>query len=125
MCDGTALEALQRRSYDLHHELARQLDGASSYNFRSLQAFSIDFGDRTAGAHEGSTEQSEHATAGPAHRPSWLSDCVHMQRMRRAPPGTTAQVNPRKFTQTIASAAVQAGARLLEGKAGRVVGVSV
>ena len=123
MCDGTAMEALQRRSFDLHAHLAsaQQLDGKSNYDYRELEAFSIDFGDRAAGgAHEADAPEQP-----VAHRPRWLSDDVCMRQMHRAPPGTTAQLHPRKFTETVVRAAERAGACVLVGGAGHVQGISV
>jgi glycine/D-amino acid oxidase-like deaminating enzyme len=114
MSDGMALEALQRRSFDLHVQLAQELDGAQSWNFRHVDAFSIDLDGCPA------FPSAQEA----AQRPSWLREGVMMQRCRSATAGTAAQVHPKKFCEAMASAAELAGVRKLLGVAGRVTAIS-
>jgi glycine/D-amino acid oxidase-like deaminating enzyme len=117
-CAGTPLDALARRSFHLHAELASDLSG--------------DWGHRAMSAYSGFVMPDRDARG---HRPSeldWLSDGV-MIAGRIGAPDTTAIVHPRKFTTGMMEAAQKLGAELRRARVtgiirhadGRVRGVEV
>jgi glycine/D-amino acid oxidase-like deaminating enzyme len=115
-CDGTPLEALARRSFDLHAELAERLGNA--WGYRRLVTWGGVGGHGRAGRRAG-------AEIG------WLSDTVAVTRALGSPE-TTAQVHPAAFTAATMRAAEAHGATLRLGQVtgiaagdGRVTGVEV
>ena len=95
-CDGTPLQSLARRSFDLHAELAERL--GNDWGYRRLQTF-------------GGVAPLRH------HRPQtlgWLSERVRVGQ-RLGSPETTAQVHPARFTQALMRAAERNGAELRVG----------
>jgi glycine/D-amino acid oxidase-like deaminating enzyme len=104
-CAGTPLDALARRSFELHAALASEVAG--DWGYRGMSAFSgIVVGDSDARRRERS-------------RLSWLSDGVLIA-SRLSTPDTTAIVHPFKFTSAIMQAAQAHGATLRNG---RVTGI--
>jgi glycine/D-amino acid oxidase-like deaminating enzyme len=104
-CAGSPLDALARRSFDLHAELARELAG--------------DWGHRPMTAWSGFVVPDRHPQR---HAPSdidWLSDGVGIAG-RLGTAETTAIVHPRKFTAGMMRAAETHGAELRHG---RVTGI--
>jgi len=104
-CAGSPLDALARRSFHLHAELARELPG--------------DWGHRPMSAYSGFVTPGRDISR---HMPSeldWLSDGV-MIAGQIGTPDTTAIVHPRKFTAGMMAAAERLGA---EVRRGRVTGV--
>ena len=100
-CAGTALDALARRSFDLHAALPRQIDGEWAY--QRMSAYSgIVVADRNVRNHV------------PA-KLDWLSDRVVIAQ-RLGTTETTAIVHPRKFTLAVMGAAQSTGAQLLKGQ---------
>jgi glycine/D-amino acid oxidase-like deaminating enzyme len=95
-CDGTRLEALARRSFALHSELARGLHD--------------DWGDTFSGSVSDVVHGADLGLGG-----SWLSANVRLDR-RLGSPDTTAQVHPGQFTLAMMKAAGSTGARLLIGE---------
>ena len=118
MCDGGPLEALMRQSFDLHTSLARELGGEASYGYRTVDALSIHFGSGT-----GHREPSAFDDPRPLTRPGWLSEGVEAVRCPKTAQGTAAQLHPQQFTAALAQAADAAGATVVSGEGGRVVGV--
>lgn len=117
-CDGTPLEALARRSFALHAQLADELAGEpdDDWCYRRMTTFGGVSGDGTL--------REDHVPALP-----WLSDRVAIGQ-RLGGPETTAQVHPGLFTQAIMRAAEAHGAGLRIGEVtgllrsdGRVRGV--
>jgi glycine/D-amino acid oxidase-like deaminating enzyme len=104
-CAGSPLDALARRSFELHAALLQELAGDWAYQRMS--------------AYSGTVVADHDHRAGSA-RPGWLCDCVKIAG-RLGTPETTAIVHPRKFTSAIMSAAQGNGAQLL---AGRVTGIA-
>jgi glycine/D-amino acid oxidase-like deaminating enzyme len=112
-CDGTPLQALARRSFDMHAELAARLD--SDWGYRRVTTY-------------GGFAPLRHR--GP-NALGWLSPRVAIgQRLGSAE--TTAQVHPAKFTAALMRAAGEreAGLRIgrvtgLDTGAGRVTGVEI
>lgn len=104
-CAGSALDALARRSFALHAELAREIDGDWSY--RGTNAYSgVVVADRDARRHAPSALD-------------WLSDGIVVSH-RIGTPETTACVHPRKFTTAMIRAAQEHGAQV---RLGRVTGL--
>ncbi|HTC99658.1 MAG TPA: FAD-dependent oxidoreductase [Bradyrhizobium sp.] len=104
-CTGTPLDALARRSFHLHAELASELSG--------------DWGHRPMSAYSGFVIPDDDARR---HEPSeldWLSEDV-MIAGRIGTPDTTAIVHPRKFTAGMMAAAERLGA---EFRRGRITGI--
>src|SRR3954454_6004772 len=85
-CDGTPVQALARRSFDLHAELADRL--GIDWNYRRLMTY-------------GGFAPLRHR--GP-HAPGWLSERVAVGR-RLGSAETTAQVHPARFTTAMMRAA--------------------
>ncbi len=113
-CDGGPLEALARRSFALHAELADALPG--DWGYRRLETYS-GFGSLRPGAGRSH------------HEHDWLSDRVKLGR-RLGGPETTAQIHPARFTEAMMRGA--AGAKLRIGEVtglvrseARVTGVEV
>ena len=107
-CDGSALGRLARRSFNLHAELAAELDG-SRWGYRRLDAWSV-----LAGARRGPGRGR--AVSGPA----WLEERVVFQG-QLGTPTTTAQVHPARFTEAMLQAAVGMGAELRLGRVTDIV----
>jgi glycine/D-amino acid oxidase-like deaminating enzyme len=99
-CRGSALDALARRSFDLHAELAEAL--GNPWGYRRLETF----------AGHASANGSAHG-AGPR---SWLSAEVTLTG-RIGSPQTTAIVEPRGFTRGLMRAAQELGATVRTGAA--------
>src|SRR5438128_5273648 len=104
-CAGTPLDALARRSFELHAVLQKEV--GSDWSYRRMSAYSgVVVRDRSAHPH------------GPAGL-DWLSDGIIIT-SRLGTPETTAIVPPRTFTSAMMSAARGLGAKL---HAGRVTGL--
>jgi glycine/D-amino acid oxidase-like deaminating enzyme len=97
-CRGSGLDALARRSFDLHAELAEAL--GNPWGYRRLETFA---GHASA--------NGDARGAGP--RP-WLSAGVTVTG-RIGSPQTTALVEPRAFTRGLMRAARDLGAQLISG----------
>jgi glycine/D-amino acid oxidase-like deaminating enzyme len=106
-CDGTALEALARRSFALHARLPEEI--GDDWGYRRLTTYG---GDATA--------QQSGRMAGRANSISWLADDVSVNR-RLGSTDTTAQVHPGLFTVALMHAAQALGAEL---RIGQVTGVA-
>jgi 2-polyprenyl-6-methoxyphenol hydroxylase-like FAD-dependent oxidoreductase len=98
-CRGSALDALARRSFDLHAELAETL--AIPWGYRRLETFA---GHASANG----------SARGVAPRP-WLSAEVTLTG-RIGSPQTTALVEPRGFTRGLMRAAEQRGRDAARGR---------
>jgi glycine/D-amino acid oxidase-like deaminating enzyme len=114
-CDGTPLQPLARRSFDLHAELAARL--GNCWGYRRLI---------TWGGVGGHGREQRGATD-----IAWLSGNVAATRALGSP-ATTAQVNPAAFTAAMMRAAEAQGATLRLGRVtglatsgGRVTGVEI
>jgi len=117
-CDGTALQALARRSFALHGELPRRIGG--DWGYRRLS---------TSGGVAGFRNPVRPRGAGGTF--GWLSDGVAVNQALGSPE-TTAQVHPALFTAAMMRAAEAQGAKLCAGRVtglvttgGRVGGVEV
>jgi glycine/D-amino acid oxidase-like deaminating enzyme len=100
-CAGSPLDALARRSFDLHAALPNQIAG--DWGFRPMTAYSGFV-----------VPESEPRRNTPAAL-HWLSDGVVIEH-RLSTTETTAIVNPRKFTSAVMSAAQEHGAELRRGQ---------
>jgi glycine/D-amino acid oxidase-like deaminating enzyme len=104
-CAGTPLDALARRSFQIHADLPHEIGGDWAYQrMTAYSGFVVP--DRDARRHV------------PAHL-AWLSDGVVIAD-RLGTPDTTAIVHPRKFTSAMMSAAQRHGSQLSPG---RVTGI--
>lgn len=101
-CDGGPLEALARRSFALHAELAQKLD--DTWGYRRLTTYS-GHGNAKASARQRRT----------AADLAWLSSTVALA-SRLGTTETTAQVNPGAFTNAMMRAAQAHGADLRIGE---------
>lgn len=97
-CRGSALDALARRSFDLHAELAETLGNPWSY--RRLETYA---------GHAAENGRVRNAASLP-----WLSGRVELTG-RIGSPATTALVEPRAFTTGLMKAAEAEGATLRHG----------
>jgi glycine/D-amino acid oxidase-like deaminating enzyme len=100
-CAGTPLDALARRSFQLHAELADELSG--------------DWGHRPMSAYSGFVVPDRNAHGHKTSELDWLSDRVRIAG-RIGTPDTTAIVHPRKFTAGMMTAAERLGAALHRGR---------
>jgi glycine/D-amino acid oxidase-like deaminating enzyme len=105
-CAGTPLDALARRSFDLHAALVDELAGDWAYQRMSAYAGSVASARATARA------------GWPTLR--WLTEAVKING-RLGTPDTLAIVHPHKFTSAIMSAAQGTGAKV---RLGRVTGIT-
>jgi glycine/D-amino acid oxidase-like deaminating enzyme len=105
-CDGSPLEALARRSFELHAHLPEQIGG--DWGYRRLTTYS--------GI---SASRGRVYRRGP-HNLDWLSDGVILDR-RLGSTETTAQVHPGAFTAALMRAAEAQGAELRIGRITNVV----
>lgn len=119
-CQGSPLDALARRGFALHGELAARL--GEDWGYRRLDTLGVLASDRR-----------DYSAQGRLTRPDWLGTevAVHGQLGTEA---STAQVHPGEFTRAMMAAAVARGAEprygAVEGVAlspdgGRAVGVLV
>jgi glycine/D-amino acid oxidase-like deaminating enzyme len=105
-CAGSPLDALARRSFALHAELAARIDDDWSY--------------RRMTAYGGFVARDSDARRHEPAALDWLSAGTVITH-RLGTPDTTASVNPRKFTTAIMRAAQQHGAQV---RPGRVTGLA-
>jgi len=99
---GTPVDALARASFELHRELAEEL-GAERLGYRPMDTL------MTAAAEEGSLERHRRLP-----NPDWLDGNVVAHEVIGGP-GTTAQVDPLRFTRALIETAVDHGAELATG----------
>jgi glycine/D-amino acid oxidase-like deaminating enzyme len=104
-CAGSPLDALARRSFALHAQLAEEIAG--------------DWGHRPMSAYSGYVASDRDSRGSTPSALDWLSDGVVIGQ-RIGTPETTAIVHPRKFTSGIMNAALANGAEL---RAGRITGM--
>ena len=97
-CDGTPVEPLAHRSFDLHQQWADEL--ANPYGFRLINTFS------TAMSQRRNIAASDTRTVA-----SWLSDRAGHRR-QLGDTTTTAQLEPLAFTTSLVEAACAKGAKL-------------
>ena len=100
-CNGSPLASLARRSFELHAELASELDGR--WGYRRLETSSV-----VASARRSPGSASRLAA------PDWVAREA-MVRQRLGTAATTAQVHPAEFTRGMMEAAIARGARLRIG----------
>ena len=98
-CDGTPLQGLARRSFDLHAELAREV--GADWGYRRLDTYS-GYGAARAAATGG----------GDGRWPAWLADRVTVDR-QLGTTRTTGQVVPAAFTTAMMRAAEARRMRIL------------
>jgi glycine/D-amino acid oxidase-like deaminating enzyme len=101
-CDGTPLAPLARRSFALHADLARTIDG--DWGYRRLATYGGAAGRRRPNRRRGND-----------YSLGWLGRDVTVSQ-RLGSPETTAQVHPRRFTEAMMRAAQAQGARLRAGE---------
>lgn len=99
---GTPLDELARASFGLHRELAEEL-GADRLGYRPMDAL------MTAATDEGDLERYRRLP-----NPAWLDGNAVAHEVIGGH-ATTAQVNPRQFTEAMLASAVERGAELVTG----------
>jgi glycine/D-amino acid oxidase-like deaminating enzyme len=104
-CAGSPLDALARRSFELHATLASEVAGDWAY--------------RRMNAYSGFVMPDADGHRGRAIKLDWLSDGVTIAQ-RLGTPATTAIVHPQKFTSAMMGAAQALGAEL---RMGRITGL--
>jgi glycine/D-amino acid oxidase-like deaminating enzyme len=107
---GSPLDALSRRSFALHAQLAEELD--DDWGFHRVATYGA-----YAAPGYGGRRGSDGGSGAPGRE--WLSDSVTLT-SRLGSPETTAMVHPRKFTEAMIRAAQGLGAEL---RIGQVTGV--
>jgi glycine/D-amino acid oxidase-like deaminating enzyme len=98
-CDGTPLKPLAAASFDLHQAWADQL--ANPYGYRRLETFSAAMSVRRS-----------LPKRGPGDIATWLAEGA-VNRSRLGGEATTAQLDPARFTTTLAEAARNRGAEVI------------
>src|SRR5215213_3036403 len=93
---GSPLDALSRRSFQLHAQLAEELDDDWGYHRV------VTYGAYAAPAYGGGRAGGGRIGGGPGR--AWLADSVTLT-SRLGSPETTAMVHPRKFTEAMIRAA--------------------
>jgi len=106
-CDGSPLAPLARRSFELHGQLAGEVEGR--WGYRRLETFAI----------AASARRGLRSSRGAA-LPEWIAPEA-LLRQRLGSTETTAQVDPARFTRGMMRAAADRGARL---RIGRVTGLA-
>ena len=109
-CDGSALAALARRSFELHAELAA--GSGRPWGYRRLETLSIALGARR-----------RRGAAAPSGLPDWVAREARLLH-RLGTTATTAQVDPAEFTRGLLAAAIDRGARLRIGSVSGLVRTS-
>ncbi len=99
---GTPVDGLARASFALHREIAGEL-GAERIGYRPMQALTV------AAADEGDLERYRRLP-----NPDWLDGNAVVHEVVGTPE-TTAQVDPRRFTEALLETAVAGGAELVTG----------
>lgn len=112
-CRGTALDALARRSFAMHGELAAELDGgpggARDWGYRRMETLGVVL-----------SERRDLGSFGRHPAPAWLGEAAAVHG-RLGGAETTAQIDPGAFTRAMLAVAVERGASLIPA---RVVGVA-
>jgi len=108
-CAGTPVDALARRSFRLHAELAARLDG-EAWGYRRMEAFAA-----VASARRDLSPRRD------AEAPAWLGPEIAAHG-RIGTPESTAQVHPARFTEAMLRAAEANGAK---HRRGAVTGVDL
>ena len=106
-CDGSPLEALARRSFQLHADLAARFP--EHWSYRRLDTWNI----------AASARRSPAGSRDPG-APAWLRDDALLHQ-RLGTTESTAQIDPGAFTRGLMDAAIENGARL---QVGRVTGLT-
>ncbi|MBR0939225.1 FAD-binding oxidoreductase [Bradyrhizobium jicamae] len=105
-CADTPLDALARRSFELHAALTNEIEG--DWGYRGMTAYS------------GSVVSDSDPRRREKSRLDWLSNGV-LVASRLSTPDTTAIVHPFKFTSAVMQAARKNGATLRHGRATGIV----
>ena len=110
-CQGTPVDALARRSFVLHGDLASTLGSEMNldWGYRRLDTLSV-----------AASERRDLSKLARMKSPRWLGSTAAVN-AQIGTEETTAQVNPMEFTQGLMSAAVAKGARLVLGAVQEVV----
>ncbi|KAF2671903.1 FAD dependent oxidoreductase [Microthyrium microscopicum] len=113
-------------SFKLHAELAKELNGAERWGYRSVQCGEITAvtsaskisskGNGNLGKEHSKTKKGSKATL-PKDLLSWLNPSTITAYDPMSSPGHTAQVHPRLFTKAIASEAQRNGVTITIGRA--------
>ncbi|KAE8257043.1 hypothetical protein A4X13_0g2618 [Tilletia indica] len=140
---GSATASLGRLSFDLHAELAEELDGGKAYGYRtpltniSISVKAVDKGAEVeanraplvvgADSHQAQDLHSHSAAheiifrarpaaTGPAPSSTWLDHGNVRERELIGDPSGSAQVHPRRFCETLWGECERRGVRLLLGE---------
>lgn len=114
-CDGGALSALARASFDLHRSLAQELDGPRVYGYRPLNTLSLSVNESSNPPPSGSKSSGTSNAL-----PDWVDGPGRSPRSIGTPE-TTAQVHPQLFVRTLITKAVEDyGVEVVIGKLERV-----
>lgn len=116
-CDGTAVQQLAHRSFDLHAVWAEEL--GNIYGYRAVDTYGAVMSARRS-----------LGSGGDETVAAWLSDAA-VHRSRLGTKSSTAQLDPEAFTVALAEAACARGGKMVEGavaglqadEAGRTRGV--
>lgn len=110
-CRGTVVDALARRSFELHAELATKLHDelGLSWGYRRLDTLEV-----------AASERRDVSSFGRLESPTWLGSGVAVS-SQLGSEETTAQIHPGEFTRAMLTAAEKRGARLVTGTVEGVV----
>ncbi|XP_051140758.1 putative oxidoreductase TDA3 [Andrographis paniculata] len=103
-CDDGPVSSLARASFNLHRTLARELNGAESYGYRTVNTLSLSITETASSPSSSSSAQSNRKSGSTV--PSWVDGAAKNPR-EIGTTATTAQVHPQLFTQTLLAKAVE------------------
>ncbi|OMJ22796.1 putative oxidoreductase [Smittium culicis] len=106
---GTDIEELSTKGFDLHQQLADELDGYSRYGYRRLSTYSVECAPNSAKTSESASEQLANGDT----EISWLKQDAIVSSMQIGSTGDTAQVTPKLLVETLWQEAASRGARLV------------
>ncbi|KAG9287063.1 hypothetical protein G9A89_023028 [Geosiphon pyriformis] len=102
-CNGGPQEDLAHKSFEMHYELSRKLDGKKRYDWRVVDTYSV--------------SASVKAVSNKPTPTDWLKRGVITKYKEVGNTQTTAQLHPYKFTQTLIEEAKSRGATVLIARA--------
>lgn len=108
----TTFQSLGKLSYELHEEVARELDGPARYGYRKVASLSMHV---ATGLGDGSSH---------SHSSSWVdaNNVSDVSAIEEAQGGGTAQLHPRLFCQVLLQECLSMGVQLRRARAESVDG---
>ncbi|OMJ22830.1 putative oxidoreductase [Smittium culicis] len=106
---GADIEELSTKGFDLHQQLADELDGYSRYGYRRVSTYSVECSPNAAKASNLASEKVVDSDT----EISWLKQDAIISSMQIGSASDTAQVTPKLLVETLWQEASSRGARLV------------